>query len=75
MHDAPEMGNAAGRRRRIPLTVPPPEAQRSRAGTDYKIKGGRLCSSSSASTRAGEVARRVGEGLVPVLTKLPDFRA
>ena len=25
--------------------------------------------------RAGEVARRVGEGLVPILTKLPGFRA
>ena len=25
--------------------------------------------------RAGEVARRVGEGLIPILTKLPWFRA
>ena len=29
----------------------------------------------AAGARAGEVARRVGEGLVPVLTKLPGFRA
>ena len=29
----------------------------------------------AAGARAGEVARRVGEGLVPILTKLPGFRA
>ncbi len=29
----------------------------------------------AAGARAGEVARRVGEGLVPVLTRLPGFRA
>jgi hypothetical protein len=29
----------------------------------------------AAGARASEVARRVGEGLVPVLTKLPGFRA
>ncbi len=29
----------------------------------------------AAGARAGEVARRVGEGLVPVLAKLPGFRA
>ena len=29
----------------------------------------------AAGARTGEVARRVGEGLVPVLTKLPGFRA
>ena len=27
------------------------------------------------AARASEVARRVGEGLVPILTKLPGFRA
>ncbi len=29
----------------------------------------------AAGARTGEVARRVGEGLVPILTKLPGFRA
>ena len=29
----------------------------------------------AAGARASEVARRVGEGLVPILTKLPGFRA
>ena len=29
----------------------------------------------AAGARASEVARRVGEGLVPVLTKLPGFRS
>ena len=29
----------------------------------------------AAGARASEVARRVGEGLVPVLAKLPGFRA
>ena len=29
----------------------------------------------AAGARAGEVARRVGEGLVPILAKLPGFRA
>ena len=29
----------------------------------------------AAGARAGEVARRVGEGLVPVLRRLPGFRA
>ena len=29
----------------------------------------------AAGARAGEVARRVGEGLVPILTRLPGFRA
>ena len=29
----------------------------------------------AAGARAEEVARRVGEGLVPILTKLPGFRA
>ena len=29
----------------------------------------------AAGARAGEVARRVGEGLVPILTTLPGFRA
>ncbi len=29
----------------------------------------------AARARAGEVARRVGEGLVPILAKLPGFRA
>ena len=29
----------------------------------------------AARARPGEVARRVGEGLVPVLAKLPGFRA
>jgi hypothetical protein len=29
----------------------------------------------AAGARAAEVARRVGEGLVPVLAKLPGFRA
>ena len=29
----------------------------------------------AAGARADEVARRVGEGLVPILTKLPGFRA
>ncbi len=29
----------------------------------------------AAGARAGEVARRVGEGLVPILTKRPGFRA
>ena len=29
----------------------------------------------AAGARASEVARRVGEGLVPILTKLPGFHA
>jgi hypothetical protein len=29
----------------------------------------------AAGARASEVARRVGEGLIPILTKLPGFRA
>ncbi len=29
----------------------------------------------AAGARANEVAQRVGEGLVPILTKLPGFRA
>ena len=29
----------------------------------------------AAGARASEVAQRVGEGLVPILTKLPGFRA
>ena len=29
----------------------------------------------AAGARADEVARRVGEGLVPILTRLPGFRA
>ncbi len=29
----------------------------------------------ASGARAGEVARRVGEGLVPILAKLPGFRA
>ena len=29
----------------------------------------------AAGARASEVARRVGEGLVPILTRLPGFRA
>ena len=29
----------------------------------------------AAGARASEVARRVGEGLVPILAKLPGFRA
>ncbi len=29
----------------------------------------------AAGPRAGEVARRVGEGLVPILTRLPGLRA
>ncbi len=29
----------------------------------------------AAGARAGELARRVGEGLVPILAKLPGFRA
>ena len=29
----------------------------------------------ASGARASEVARRVGEGLVPILTKLPGFRA